>query len=97
MRIIAKRTLREFWERHPDSKEQLQAWYKTVSDERWDSPARVRDIYPRASIIGNNRVVFRIRGNRYRLVAEVFYPGQLVYIRFVGTHEQYNKINAKEV
>lgn len=97
MRIIAKRTLREFWERHTDAKEALDTWHEQTSREEWASPAEVRARYPRASIVGSDRVVFRIKGNRYRMVVRVFYPGRIVYIRFIGTHAEYNRINAEEV
>ena len=97
MRIIAKRTLREFWERHADAKQQLEDWYREVSSADWNTPAAVRSQYPRASIIGNYRVVFRIKGNDYRLVVKIFYPGRVVYIRFIGTHAEYDRINAEEV
>ena len=97
MRIISKRTLREFWERHPDSEQSLRAWHRDVEQADWATPAQVMERFSNASILGNNRVVFRIRGNTYRLVVEVFYPGRKVYIRFLGTHAEYDRINAEEV
>lgn len=97
MRIIAKRTLREFWERHADAREPLIYWYRYVAAANWDSPAALRRQYPRASIISHDRVVFRIKGNEYRLVARIFYPARIVYIRFVGTHSEYDRIDAAEV
>lgn len=71
MRIIAKRALREFWERYPNAKEPLLAWYREVKQENWDTPAKVKAKYCNASIVGGNRVVFNIKGNDYRLVAEI--------------------------
>ena len=97
MRIIAKPALRTFWERYPDAKEPLLAWYREVEQEDWDSPAKVKDKYRSASIVGNNRVVFNIKGNVYRLVVRVNYPHRIVYIRFVGTHAEYDRIDVKEV
>ncbi len=97
MRIIAKRTLREFWERHPDSELPLFDWYKETRRANWDAPSRVRERYASASIISGNRVVFNIRGNTYRLVVNVNYQYQTVYIRFIGTHAEYDRINAEEV
>ena len=97
VRIIAKRTLVEFWQLHADAEGSLKAWYDQARREQWDSPARVQQLYPTASIIGNDRVVFRIRGGAYRLVVSVFYPGGIVFIRFVGTHAEYDRINAEEV
>ena len=97
MRIIAKRTLRKFWELHPDAEEALLAWYREVEKEDWDTPAEVKEKYRTASVIGKNRVVFNIKGNDYRLVVKINYPYRVVYIRFVGTHAEYDRINAEEV
>ena len=85
MRIIAKRTLRELWERRPDSEQPLLDWYKTAERADWASPAQVRQRYPDASIIGGSRVAFNIKGNIYRLVTKISYPYRRVYTRFVGT------------
>ena len=97
MRIISKRALREFWERHPKSEQSLLAWHREVAQADWPTPADVVSRYPKASVVKNNRVVFRIQHNDYRIVARIFYPGRIVYIRFVGTHKQYDRINAEEV
>ena len=97
MRIYTKRTLREFWERHPDSKEVLDGWYRETRQARWTTPADVRSRHAAASILSNDRAVFRLRGNAYRLIVQVKYRQGEVYIRFVGTHAQYDRINALEV
>jgi mRNA interferase HigB len=97
MRIIAKRTLREFWRVYPDAEEPLLAWYREVEQEDWDTPAKVKQKYGSASILGDNRVVFNIKGNDYRLVVKINYPYRVVYIRFVGTHAEYDEINVEEV
>ena len=97
MRIISKKALREFWERHPESEQPLLAWYREVEQANWTTPAQVGDRYPKASIVGADRVIFRIRHNDYRIVVRIFYPGRTVYIRFVGTHREYDRINAEEV
>ncbi len=97
MRIIAKRTLREFWEWHADVQEPLLAWYREVEKEDWDTPAKVKEKYRSASIVGNNRVVFNIKGNNYRLVARINYPGRIVCVRFVGTHTEYDTVDVEEV
>lgn len=97
MRIIAKRPLREFWKRHPDAEEPLLAWYREVEREDWDSPAKVKAKYRNASIVGDNRVVFNIKGNDYRLVVKINYPYRTVYVRFVGTHAEYDAVDAEEV
>ena len=97
MRIVAKRTLREFWQIHPDAEIALQEWHRQVETEDWETPADLQDRYPNASIVGNDRPVFRIRGNNYRLVARIFYPARVIYIRFIGTHAEYDRVDAQEV
>ena len=97
MRIHTKRTLREFWERHPDSKEVLDGWYRETRQAHWHTPAGVRSRHAAASILSHNRAVFRLRGNAYRLVVRIDYADGMVFIRFIGTHAQYNRINALEV
>lgn len=97
MRIIARRTLREFWERHPETEQTLRAWYHDVERAVWRSPADIKRTYVNASIVGQNRVVFNIKGNRYRLVSAINYAYQICYIRFVGTHQEYDRIDAERV
>jgi len=97
MRIIAKKALREFWLRHPNAEESLLAWYREVEQEDWDTPAKVQAKYRSASIVGGNRVVFNIKGNDYRLVVRINYAYRVVYIRFVGTHAEYDRIDVEEV
>jgi mRNA interferase HigB len=97
MRVIAKRTLREFWEQHADAEQSLKAWYQDAAQATWTSPQDIRQTYATASIVANNRVVFNIRGNQYRLVVAINYAFGIVYIRFVGTHAEYNRINAETV
>jgi mRNA interferase HigB len=97
MRIIAKRTLREFWERHPKAEEPLLAWYREVEQEDWNTPAKVKVKYRNASMVGGNRVVFNIRGNDYRLLVSINYTYRTVYVRFVGTHAEYDAVNVEEV
>lgn len=97
MRIISRRTLREFWEKHPDARQPLETWFADVSRAAWTGPTEVKAIYRNASIIANNRVVFNIKGNHYRLVIAVAYPHGLVFIRFIGTHEEYDRIDASTV
>ena len=90
MRIIALGTLRDFWVRHPDALEALGAWYAVASRSQWSTPADVKAAYRNASFLSGNRVVFNIKGNDYRLVVAVHYNRQIAYIRFVGTHRQYD-------
>ncbi len=97
MRIISRKVLREFWGRFPDAEEPLLAWYREVEREHWDTPAKVKEKYRSASIGGGNRVVFNIKGNDDRLVVRINYPYRIVYIRFVGTHAQYDRIDVEEV
>lgn len=97
MRIIARRTLREFWESHPNAEDPLLSWYRTVRHADWDTPMQVKTSFPKADMVGNNRVVFNIRGNHYRLIAKIDYQYRIVFVRFVGTHADYNRIDAREV
>ena len=97
MRILSKRALRVFWERYPDAMESLLSWYHEVLKEDWDTPAKVKEKYGNASILGDNRVVFNIKGNTYRLVVKINYPYRIVYVRFVGTHAEYSGVDVEEV
>jgi len=97
VRVIAKKSLRGFWERHPDAEEPLLAWYREAEGADWDSPAAVKAKYGNASILANNRVVFNIKGNSYRLVVRINYPYRVVYVRFVGTQAEYDAVDAEEV
>jgi len=100
MRIIAKRTLRHFWETNPrgaEARVPLQVWHSTVEGKDWNSPADVKATYRDASILKNGRVVFNIGGNRFRLVVRINYPYRIVYIRFVGTHDEYDCIDAETI
>jgi mRNA interferase HigB len=97
MRIIARRTLKDFWEKHLDAKSQLESWYHEVKLATWSKSADVKARYPEASIVSNERVVFDICNNRYRLVVAIKYEFHVVYIRFVGTHADYDRIDAEEI
>jgi mRNA interferase HigB len=97
MRIIALGALRDFWAKHPGALEPLSAWYAIVSRVRWTSPADVKAAYRSASFLAGNRVVFNIKGNDYRLVVVMHYNRQIAYVRFVGTHRQYDQIDASNV
>jgi len=97
MRIVAKRTLRIFWEKHPDAKDPLLAWYREVEKEDWSNSAKLKEKYRSASVVADKRVVFNIKGNDYRLVVKINYPYRVIYIRFIGTHTEYDKIDVEEV
>jgi mRNA interferase HigB len=97
LRIISKKTLREFWLKHVDSEQQLKAWYQEAEDADWKGPRDIKRNYPSASILEDNRVVFNIKGNRYRLIVKINYHYGMVWIRFIGTHSQYDKIDASKI
>lgn len=97
MRIISKKTLREFWEKHTDSRQQLQSWFQETNNAGWKNPKDIKREYPGASILANNRVVFNIKGNKYRLIVKINYDYHMVWIRFIGTHAEYDKIDANKI
>ena len=97
MRIIARGTLKLFWKKHPNSEHPLKVWYEIVRSADWKRPNDIKELFRSADIIANDRVVFNIKGNTYRLIVNIKYDFQVVYIRFIGTHAEYNKINAKNV
>lgn len=94
LRIIAKKTLRDFWEIHNDVEETLKSWYNEFEKSKFENFNQLKNEYPSASILQDNRVVFNIKGNHYRLIVKINFDFQLCWIRFIGTHAQYNKINA---
>ena len=94
MRIIAKRTLRAFWVKHADAEQPLRAWHQEAAKAGWSSPADVKAQYRNASFVGD-RIVFNIAGNKYRLVVWINGPHHIVYIKFIGTHGDYDKIDVR--
>ena len=97
MRIIALGTLRDFWRKNADSEVPLRSWYAAASRADWRGPADVKAAYRNASFIANNHIVFNIKGNDYRLVAAVHYNRGMMFIRFIGTHRDYDKIDATAI
>ncbi|RUA33294.1 MAG: type II toxin-antitoxin system HigB family toxin [Bacteroidetes bacterium] len=97
MRVIAKKILREFWEEHAETEEQLKTWYKEASKALWNNPTDIKNEYAKSSILKGGRVVFDICGNKYRLVVDINYERQWVFIRFIGTHSDYDKIDANTI
>lgn len=97
MRVIAKRTLRGFWKKHGDCEEPLKSWYHEAEHANWKSPNDIKKHYPSASIIADNRVVFNIKGNNYRLIVKINYDYGIIWIRFVGTHAEYDKVDAENI
>ena len=97
MRVIAKKILREFWTKYPDVEQQLKSWYNEADDAEWKHPNDIKREYPSASILEDNRIVFNIKGNNYRLIVKINYHYQMLWIRFIGTHAQYDRINATTI
>jgi mRNA interferase HigB len=97
MRVIAKRTLREFWHSHPDARGPLEAWHREATKADWRSPQEIKAQYRNASILKGKRVVFNIGGNKYRLVVKINYDYAIAYVRFVGTHSEYDGVNVEQI
>ena len=86
-----------FWERHPQAKGTLEAWHQEVARAEWAHPSAVKAQFNSASLLPGNRVVFNIGGNKYRLVVKIHYPFRIVYVRFVGSHREYDQIDVTSV
>lgn len=99
MRIISRAMLREFWEipDYADAEQALKAWYDEAKHASWQTPQDIKNQFRSASFVGNNRVVFNIHGNKYRLVVAINYSFSVCYVRFVGTHKQYDKIDVTTI
>lgn len=97
MRIIAVSQLRSFWEENPDAEQPLKSWVDEVKKTAWSQPADIKEQYRNASILKNRRVVFNVKGNNYRLVVSVAYRYQAVYVKFIGTHAEYDAVDAETV
>jgi mRNA interferase HigB len=97
MRVISKRTLREFWEIFPDAEDALKAWHAEAEAATWQNPAEIKARYGSASILKDSRMVFNICGNKYRLVVKINYKAAVIFIRFVGTHKEYDAIKAEVI
>jgi len=97
MRVIARKALVEFYNKYPDSKGQLEVWFSEARRANWESFSDIKKKYRSASVITGNRAVFNICGNKYRLIVKIQYTLGIVYIRFIGTHKEYDKVDASEV
>ncbi len=97
MRVIARKAIRDFYAQHADSKVPLEAWFHETSAASWQGPQDIKRRYPSADILPGNRVVFNIKGNTYRLIVKIHYNTGIVFIRFVGTHAEYDKIDATHI
>lgn len=97
MRIISKKTLKVFWLKHKDCGQQLRTWHDETIKAIWISPKDIKVDYPSASFVADNRVIFNIKGNSYRLIVKINYKYKMVWIRFVGTHAEYDKIDVTTI
>lgn len=97
MRVIAISTLRECWAMHPQAETPLRAWFADASRAAWKTPADIKAAHRNASFLGNNRVVFNIKGNDYRLIVAVHYNREMIYVHFIGTHAEYDALDAGKV
>ncbi|HED37534.1 MAG TPA: type II toxin-antitoxin system HigB family toxin [Ignavibacteria bacterium] len=96
-RIFAKSTLREYWENHPDAEQYLKTWFDTAMSSDWKTPNDVKQTYANASILKVGRIVFNIKGNSYRLIVKFNFEKQWAFIRFIGTHAEYDKIDSNTI
>lgn len=97
MRVIAKKILRDFWEVHSDCEQQLKSWFRETCKADWKNPNEIKAEYPSASILNDNRIVFNIKGNKYRLIVKINFEYEMVWIRFIGTHAEYDAVNATTI
>lgn len=97
MRIISRKKLREFWEKHADAEKPLKAWFADTKSVNWLNSMDIKENYRNASFLAENRVVFNIKGNKYRLITAINYDFFIVYIRFIGTHKEYDRVNANTI
>jgi len=97
MRVIAKSTLKNYWTVNKDAEQALLSWYKVANKAKWANFNEVKQQFGTCKIVGNDRIVFKIKGNKYRLIVKISFENQLVWVRFIGTHSEYDLINAKEI
>ena len=97
MRIIGRKKVKGFCKGRPDAEKNMEAWHSEAKHANWRTPYEVKKVHRTASILGNGRVVFNICGNKYRLVVKINYGVQIMEIRFIGTHKEYDRINAEEI
>ena len=97
MRVIAKRTLREFWEKHKDCEQQLLSWYKIAKQSKWQSFEEVKSQFGTCKVVGSDRIIFKIKGNKYRLIVKITFVNQIIWIRFIGKHDEYDNIDPKTI
>jgi mRNA interferase HigB len=97
MHIISRKMLLDYWSRHPDAEGALKAWHAEAKHATWTTPAVIKQLYRTSSILPDNRVVFDIKGGKYRLVVRINYPARIIFIRFIGTHREYDLIDATKI
>lgn len=97
MRVISRKLLREFWIKHSECEQQLKSWFQEVNKGTWKNLNELKREYPSASILEDNRVCFNIKGNNYRLIVKINFHYQIMWIRFIGTHAEYDKIEANKI
>ena len=96
-RVISVSALRNFWKQHPDAEQPLKAWYEEATNAAWTQPSDIKGQYRSASVLKNRRIVFNIKGNDYRLIVAIAYKLQIVYVKFVGTHKEYDAVDAETI
>lgn len=97
MRIISRKALKDFWGKHPDSEQSLRAWFAEAKKASWNNFNEIKLRFPSASIVGKDIIVFNIRGNTYRLIVRVLFTQRKIFIRFVGSHKEYDKADIKNI
>ena len=93
MRVLSRGTLRDFWRKHPDAEGPLKAWFAEVTKAAWKTMIDIKRQYATASVVDNERVVFNVGGSKYRLVVKLWFPGLVVWLKFIGTHASYDRID----
>ena len=97
MRVLSKRRLREFWDKPPDSEQQLKSWFEEAEKADWRNPNFVKREFPNSRIISGNRAIFNIHRNKYRLIVKINYKYGMIWVRFIGTHSEYDQIDPKRI
>lgn len=97
MHIISRKTLKDFWARYVDAEQPLKTWFDIAKRSHWQNPSEIKKIYNSADFLADNRIIFNIKGNKYRLIVRINYYSSTIFIRFIGTHAEYNKINAENI
>lgn len=97
MRVVSRKKLRLFWDDHPDAEPPVRAWFREASLAAWTGPADIKQSYASASFVAGDRVIFNVKGNSYRLIVAIKYRSGIVFIRFVGTHAEYHRVDAAKV